>query len=170
MNKIILIGGAPTTGKSTMAHQLSTRLHMPWISTDQIRRMLRSVARKEDYPKLFDAQNLTAEEFLTQYSVEEIVERKFAQAHDVWPGIYALTKDDYVWKNGFIIEGINIIPELVHKSFATNKKIHPLFLIDEDEDRMRDVVYTRGLWDGANTYSDDVKEKEVEWASLFGKK
>lgn len=34
---IILIGGAPTTGKTTLAKALSRVLGLPWISTDHIR-------------------------------------------------------------------------------------------------------------------------------------
>lgn len=35
--KIILIGGPQATGKTTLAKELSSRLDIPWISTDQIR-------------------------------------------------------------------------------------------------------------------------------------
>ena len=39
--------------------------------------------------------------------------------------------------------------------------------LDHDSDRLRDVIYTRGLWDAAFKYSDSVKEKELKWVVLF---
>ena len=53
------------------------------------------------------------------------------------------------------------------KTTIAKKLTKAVFLIDLDEDRMRKVVYERGLYDRADKYSDDVKEKEVEWAMLF---
>lgn len=170
MKNIILIGGAPTTGKSVIANLLSKRLGIPWISTDQIREVMRSVADKKQYPKLFNPEGYTAERFLTEFSSEKIVEMEMEQGEAAWIGIKKFIEDDFNWKEGFIIEGVNILPHLVSRDFGDNKNIKPVFLVDEDADRMRDVVFKRGLWDYAHTYSDDVKEKEVEWATLFSHK
>ncbi len=48
-----------------------------------------------------------------------------------------------------------------------NKNIRTIFLVDEDRDRVRNTIFTRGLWDEANKYPDSVKEKEVEWVFAF---
>ncbi len=174
MNNIILIGGAPTTGKSTMAGLLAGHLNIPWISTDQIREIMMAVADRNRYPKLFNQifnyESYTAEKFLTEFSAEEIVKMEMEQSEAVWVGIKKFIEEDWIWKEGFIVEGVNILPHLVAKDFKDNKNIKPVFLVDEDKDRTRDVIFKRGLWDDANTYSDDVKEKEVEWASLFSRK
>jgi len=53
MQRIILIGGAPTTGKSTIAMRLSEELHLPVISTDQIRTIIQSIADPHIHPNLF---------------------------------------------------------------------------------------------------------------------
>jgi 2-phosphoglycerate kinase len=171
MNKnIILIGGAPTTGKSTMAHLVAKHLGVPWISTDQIREIMRLVANRKDYPKLFNPEGYTAERFLTEFSAEQIANMEMEQGEAVWPGIKKFIEDDYTWKDGFVIEGVNLLPHLIAKDFANEKQIKPIFLVDEDADRIRNVVFTRGLWDDAHTYSDDVKEKEIEWTLLFSHK
>src|SRR3989344_1423868 len=167
---IVLIGGAPTTGKSTIAQLLASHLGVPWISTDQIREIMRAVASRKEHPKLFTPEDYSAERFLTEFSAEQIAAMEMEEAEEVWPGIRKFIKDDYVWKDGFVIEGVNILPHLVAKDFTNEPHIKPVFLVDEDADRMRQIVFTRGLWDDANTYSDDVKEKEVEWALLFSHK
>ena len=167
---IILIGGAPTTGKSTMAHLVAKSLGIPWISTDQIRTIMRVVARRDDFPKLFNPEGYTAERFLTEFSSEQIVQMEFAQAEATWIGIKKVIQEDYTWTDGFVIEGVNLLPHLIANNFRNHKNIKPVFLVDEDADRIRNVIFRRGLYDHADTYSDDVKEKEVEWVSLFSHK
>lgn len=165
--KIILIGGAPTVGKSTMAGLLAEHLKVPWISTDQLRALMRIVADRNKLPKLFEPEGYDAERFLTEFSAREIVNREFEQAEATWPAIQMFVNEDYTWDNGFIIEGIAILPHLVAKDFGQNQNIKTIFLVDEDADRIRDVVFHRGLWDDADKYPDSVKEKEIDWALLF---
>ncbi len=167
---IILIGGAPTTGKSTMAHMLSEHLQLPWMSTDQIREIMRTVVRREDNPDLFTPEGFeTAEKFLNHFTVEDIVNMEMAQGLAVWTGIKKIVLDDYTWRDGFIIEGVNILPQSVAKDLKGLSSVQAVFLIDEDADRTKEVVYKRGLWDDADKYSDELKPKEVEWALLFSK-
>jgi 2-phosphoglycerate kinase len=168
--KIILIGGAPTTGKSTMAALVAKHLNLPWISTDQIRETMRLVARREDYPKLFNIEGYDAQKFLTEFSASEIADIELEQSEAVWVGIKKFIENDYTWKKGFVMEGVGILPHLVAKDFANNKEITSVFLVDEDADRIKDVIYNRGLWDDAKKYSDDLKPKEIEWVLDFSHK
>lgn len=170
IRKIILIGGAPTTGKSTAAALVAKHFNLPWISTDQIRETMRLVARREDYPKLFDPEGYDAQKFLTEFSAAQIADMELEQGEAVWPGIKNFINDDYTWKEGFVMEGVNILPRLVAQDFFENKEIRAVFLVDEDTDRIKDVIYNRGLWDGAREYPDDLKPKEVEWVLDFSHK
>lgn len=167
--KIILIGGAPTVGKSTMAGLLSKHLGLPWISTDQTREIMRAMANKSEYPDLYNADGHDAVSFLTTFSAEEITDMEFKQGIAAWPGNKKLIEGDYTWRQGFIVEGVNILPELI-PALETSSDIRPVFLIDDSEERMREVVFGRGLWEDAHKYPDDVKEKEVEWATIFSKR
>lgn len=166
---IILIGGAPTTGKSTVARLVAKHLNIPWISTDQIREVMQAVADRKTFPKLFNPEGYNAERFLTEFSAEQIAQMEMDQGDLVWIGVKKVIEQN-TWEDGFVIEGVNILPHLVAKDFGGNADVKAVFLVDEDADRMREVVFTRGLWDDAHTYSDSVKEKEVEWASLFSHK
>ena len=167
---IILIGGAPTTGKSTTASLLAKHLNLPWISTDQIRETMRLVARREDHPTLFNPEGYDAQKFLTEFSAGEIADREMEQGEAVWSGIKKFIEDDYSWKEGFVMEGVHILPHLVAQDFANNKEVKVVFLVDENEDRTKDVVYTRGLWDDAKEYADELKPKEIEWVLDFSRK
>jgi len=64
-------------------------------------------------------------------------------------------------------KGTAIMPKLVSNLNSKQFNILPIFLIDENRDRVREVNYTRGFWVDASTYSDKVKDLEVEWAIFF---
>jgi 2-phosphoglycerate kinase len=167
--KIILIGGAPTVGKSYMARELSEKIKLPWISTDTIREQMRELVKKEDYPALFRHSDATADmaaEFLTHNSIEEIINHQNEESLEVWKGVKAIIETDYVWKS-FIVEGVAILPELVYKNYKNNSSVRAVFIIDSDEQRIRETIFKRGLWDDADKYPDSVKEKEVEWVMAF---
>lgn len=169
--QIILIGGAPTTGKSTIANMLSKHLGVPWISTDQIRQIMRSVANRNDYLELFNPEGYdTAEKFHSEFSPEQIVEMEISQWKITWIGIKGFIEDAYPWTGSYIIEGSGILPSFVYDNFKDDLKIRPIFLIDEDTNRLRNVIFNRGLFGAAKSYSDEVKEKEVEWVKLFSEK
>lgn len=169
-NVLILIGGAPTTGKSTIAKYLSKELDLPWISSDQIREFAQSLLedQKDKYPELFNDSNFTAEEFLTKHSAKEIAEMEITQSKPTFDLMQKFIDNSYPWKS-FIVEGVNILPEFLDK-IKFEGKVIPVFLIDEDVDRARKVIFKRGLWGPAKSYSDDVKEKEVEWVFEFSKR
>jgi len=169
MDKIILIGGSPTTGKSYIARKLAESLKLPWISTDTVREQMRKLVDKKDYPKLFvhaNANGKTALRYLSENSAQTIVQNEVNESIEVWQGVKALIETDYVW-GSFIIEGVAVLPSLVKKLSIKNKNIRAVFLIDENIDRVRKTVFTRGLWDNANTYPDSIKEKEVAWVLAF---
>src|SRR3989338_11144882 len=175
MSKIILIGGSPTAGKSYTARKLAEDLKLPWISTDTIREQMRWIVRKEDYPDLFMhgdpgvSHTDKAVEFLTHNTAEDIVEHQNKESEDVWKGVRGLIESDYEWED-FIVEGVAILPKLVaNQEWKIKKNVKAIFLIDEDMERVRNTIFTRGLWDEPQKYPDDLKEKEVEWVFAFNK-
>jgi 2-phosphoglycerate kinase len=173
MSKIILIGGAPTVGKTYTAKRLSKKIGVSWISTDMIRSFMRNFVLKKDYPKLFEfvGSDVTAEKYLSSNTPKQIVKSQNKESIEVWKGVkYFIKSVDRSYaseENSYIIEGVAILPHLINKTFKKNKNIKPVFLLNKDIDQIRKVVFKRGLWGDAKEYSDDVKSVEVEWANLF---
>ncbi len=168
MNKIVLIGGAPTLGKSFIARKIANELGLPWISTDTIREQMRLIVRREDYSDLFsfsDSTSKMAIKFLNENSSSEIVFKQNKESENVWKGVKAIIETDYVWES-FIIEGIALLPKCI-KELKTEKKIIAVFLTSNNLNKIRKVIFTRGLWDDADKYPDTVKEKEVEWVVAY---
>jgi 2-phosphoglycerate kinase len=169
--QIILIGGMPTAGKSTLAEKLSKHLNLPWISTDQIGIIMRGVATREKYPNLFTWEDYDGFGYLNKFTADEIADNEFAKGEAVWTGVRKLIKEDYAWNNGFIIEGDDILPHLVTQDFSDSSNIKAVFIGDHDIERVRDVVFTRNFaGDDASAYPDSVKDKEVEWVLKFSQK
>ncbi len=169
--KIILIGGAPTAGKSYFARKIAEELKLPWISTDTIRDQMRKIVRKKDYPRLFFHSGAGPEvvsRYLSKNTAKQIVKNQNEESRDVWKGVKAIIETDYVW-GSFIIEGVAILPHLVAKMTQRKKEIKAIFILDEDIDRIRKTIFTRGLCDDADKYPDKLKEKEVEWVLEFNK-
>lgn len=169
MGKIILIGGSPTAGKSYTARKIANELKLPWISTDTIREQMRGIVKKKDFPMLFsheDTSPKTAIKVLTAHTAKYIVNHQNKESAEVWKGVKSLIERDYVW-GSYIVEGVAILPKLVSK--LNKKDIKVIFLVDDDIERVRKTIFTRGLWDDANKYPDSVKEKEVEWVCEFNK-
>ena len=168
--KIIFIGGMPTAGKSTIARQVSKHFDIPYISTDQIRLIMQSIAEPKKYPMLFHAETMGAEEYLQKYSAEEIANMEYEQGKEVWLGIKFFIENDWVWPDGCVVEGVGILPSLVSEIDQAVFDVSVLFLSDIDHDRVKNVVYTRGLFDKAKNYGDHVKDKEIDWVKLFDEK
>lgn len=169
-HRIILIGGAPTVGKTYLAKKLGKEFKIPWISTDTIRDQLReTVENKGDFPNLFNFERrelLNMIKYLKESSPEKIVDDTNLENSEVWRGVVEFINEGSLG-NSYIIEGMALTPKEVYELSQINKNIKPIFLLEHNTARLRDVIYTRGLWDAAFKYPDTVKEKEYEWVKLF---
>lgn len=162
-----LIGGAPTVGKSTIAAALAAHLNRPWISTDQIRDIMRSIADRRAHPTLFNPEGHGADNLFDAFSAEQLVEIEVGQGEAAWTGIKALIERDYTWPQGFVVEGVNLLPHLIARDFAGAAEVRTVFVTDAKSERMRDVIFTRGIWDEAGRYPDSVKDKEFAWVMAY---
>lgn len=165
MQNYILIGGAPLTGKSTIAKNFKNHAQ---ISTDEIRSLMHNLLKPEDNEDLFYGHGLNAVDFYNKYkTAEEVFAKETKQAEATQEGVRALIKSEFSWKN-ICIEGIAITPKFVNE-LSKNKEINirGMFLYDDNKDRIRERLFKRGLYDDAETYPDHLKEIELEWVILY---
>lgn len=167
--RIILIGGMPTVGKSTIAKKLSEHYGLPWMSSDQIREIMKSAIDPNSNSALNGSVDIEAKEYFEKFTVQQIAEMEYEQGVATWPGISFMINNDWTWRDGFIIEGVNILPKLVAHEQAKRDNIQAVFLSDTDESRTKEVIFKRGLWGKADSYSDELKEQELEWVKVFDK-
>ncbi|MEQ1787122.1 MAG: hypothetical protein ABL966_08730 [Acidimicrobiales bacterium] len=169
--QIILIGGMPTAGKSTIARTLSDHLDLPWISTDQIGTVMRAVASRASHHDLFTWHDRDDFRYLDELAAGEIADGEFAKGEAVWPGVRKLIDEDYTWADGFIIEGDDILPHLVSRDLSDARHVGAVFIGDFDIERTRSVVFARNFaGEDARAYPDEVKEQEIRWIRDYGEK
>lgn len=163
MKKIIIIWWAPATWKTYLAKIFSKKFNCPWISTDFIRDWMKTIVSEKDYPGLFNFANVTAEEHYSNgYDVDKSIELEKKRDEDVFKGVKSFILSNNHW-DLFIIEWISIHPKDISELKTLDIEIIPFFLLDNDKKRIKDILYTRGLWDKADKYEDWVKEKELEY-------
>ena len=84
-----------------------------------------------------------------------------------WTGIEALIERDYTWPQGCVVEGVNLLPLLIARDLAGVADVRAVFATESRPERMREVIFTRGIWDEAGRYPDSVKEKELAWVLAY---
>lgn len=134
--KVILLGGAQAAGKTTLAKDLSLRLNMPWISTDQIRTICNISAKGK-----------------------EVLEEEIENSEDIWKGVERFIRSPFPWE-GVIVEGIAVLPHLVA---SLDVEVSSVFIIDTDEKRIAEVVYQRSLLPWINTKTEEQQIKKVAY-------
>jgi 2-phosphoglycerate kinase len=169
LEKCYLIGGAPLSGKSTLADTIAAKHQAVQISTDNIREWMKKVSSTKEYPDLFYDKNMDVESFYKHFDTPEIVmNAEINQGKEVEKGIKALLECYLPWER-LVIEGIAITPASAKKLAELFPKIEfeIRFLYDDNVERIKQRVWQRGLWDLADKYPDYIKEKEVQWVVLY---
>jgi len=157
--RLIFIGGASASGKTTLAKKLGKHLGLPWLSVDYIHDMARSIGNKEATPEALAIREETAEEFYDNRTTADVVQSEITISHEMWPAIKSLVDAGYEG----VIEGVAVIPELVH-SLETDAEVTTLYITNEDAGAILRIAIERGIWDAAHMYPDTVKPREVEFA------
>jgi len=165
--RLILIGGAPLVGKSTLAARLARHFSVPWVSSDDIRKWMQQLVRTEDFPFLFDSVDISAEAFYKRYdTVQKVIVRQRLEHGNVQSGISAMIRS-FWWWDDYIIEGIAVTPAFVNhlQTSYLDIRIESLFLVDHQEDSISRRLRTRGLWDEAGAYSPAVRPHEQAYVT-----
>jgi 2-phosphoglycerate kinase len=131
---LVLIGGAPGTGKSTLAHDLSCLLRFDHrIGTGFIRAVLQSEVSPESEPDLFSF----------TFSSDDPVTNLERQAHRVRPAVLACLERARREGTSLIVEGSHLIPALYAEAAVD------LFLVlvappgDEHFSRLKGLTHSK---------------------------
>ncbi|HTV47188.1 MAG TPA: hypothetical protein VMG59_01960 [Phycisphaerae bacterium] len=111
--KVILIGGAPLTGKTTVAILLATRLGYACISTDDISAALRAVTTSETHPDLHPMGGQDYRTYYVRTSPKKLIHDADFQLQATWPAVAAVIREHATWRVPAVIEGWGLRPEWV---------------------------------------------------------
>ncbi len=171
IQQLYLIGGAPLTGKSTLAARIAaSKKNAVVLSTDNIREWMQRTCNRSDYPHLFSSYGLTAEQYYQKFpTAKAALEEEIIQGKDVETGVISLLAIQKLAWEIAVIEGIAVTPNLTRKlkELYAGVTQTTTFLYDDDLDRIKRRVFDRGLWGPSGTYPESIKPIQVEWTILY---
>jgi 2-phosphoglycerate kinase len=129
--KVVLIGGAPFTGKTTVACKLAANLGYSNLSTDDIGLGVGAVATRKYHPDLFSMAGYDYREYYVEHSLEELICHTVKAHRTLWPAIEAVIRAHASWGRPIVIEGWSLYPERVRELELPN--LQAIWLIADEE-------------------------------------
>lgn len=123
--KVILIGGSPMSGKTTLAIKLAAKYEYGCISTDDIGEIIGTVS-EVDPMKNFDYR-----EYYISKSIEDLINDIFLYHRRLWPSIKHLIEIHSNWSSPIIIEGWALYPNLV--KLIENDNLRTIWLVSDED-------------------------------------
>lgn len=151
---IYLIGGSSRSGKTILSKKLSQELGIPWISVDSLNSVIKPyLSAKLPFDQMWIDQNNDL--LFERYSTDDLIQAGATEARALWSGVKAFIQHNILISQDYIIEGEQLLPELVSELKDTNSW-RSIFLVRLDEKK---------------TLS-DIKQKhnEHDWLILHSKK
>ncbi|MGO8671727.1 MAG: hypothetical protein ACLQVD_10230 [Capsulimonadaceae bacterium] len=130
-HKVILIGGAPMVGKSTLARKLAGRFAYGCVSTDDLGQAIHAVTTAQSHPALHAMDGADYREYYITHSVDDLIADAELLHATLWPGIARVITAHATWGDPLVIEGWALYPSPVAKLALPN--IGSLWLVADDD-------------------------------------
>lgn len=170
-NKVVLIGGCPMSGKSTVARELSSLWKWANISTDDIGEILQTVS------DINPMKDIDYREYYIKKTNAELIQDVIRYHEKLFPAIERLIEIHSKWGSPIIIEGWALYPEKL--ADFKDKRIKKIWLVcDEmllrkrleedlgfykgssDEDKMKNMYLKRSFWHNAKIKEECIRLNE----------
>lgn len=115
--KAYLIGGAPRTGKSSLAFMLADRQPMQLASTDAIRAEIRHTITRSSEPDLYHLDALNADEAnmarLMREHPSDVIAAAERESAVVWRTVESFIRTSIEAGHSVAVEGVAVLPKFV---------------------------------------------------------
>ncbi|MES2135123.1 MAG: hypothetical protein V4449_02700 [Patescibacteria group bacterium] len=179
MGKIILIGGPPRSGKTTLAQKISEETGISWVSSDALDDIAKRYVPESDLERLFPKTTLRIKSggendgMYVAFSIEEIVSAYIKQAETIHKAIESFILCANVEDWNYVIEGYHVTPKLIAKLRSENIDTSSVMLISTKAEEVieRSIKSdTKQDWLRDNTKNQETFQKIADMISLFSKK
>ncbi|MBT3994823.1 MAG: hypothetical protein HOF01_03400 [Chloroflexi bacterium] len=111
--KVLVIGGPPMVGKSSVARSIASRLGYGCTSTDDIGLAIKTVTTADTHPRSHAMDGVDYRDYYTTRSVEQLLADGMGMHEEMWPGIEASIRSHADWGLPIVYEGWAMWPERV---------------------------------------------------------
>jgi 2-phosphoglycerate kinase len=146
--RVILIGGAPMTGKTTVAHRLAARLGYGCLSTDDLGEALRAVTTIDSHPHLHPMAGYDYCEYYVTRSPDALIADVSREHHALWPAVQRVIHTHATWGEPLIMEGWSLWPERVAQLRLPS--VRSLWFVAQEETLRERLVQAVEFYRGAS--------------------
>jgi len=167
--RVLLLGGASGSGKSTVAERLGLRLGIPWLQVDDFRLALQ-------YSRVSLPENTEALYFLERtsevwhLSPKRLCDALIAVSEVMAPAIDIVVRNHVDTDAPCLIEGDGILPSLLARSGVRERAkrglVRAVFLVEPDEDTILSNFAAPARHDPGLAAGDLRTEARAKW--LYG--
>lgn len=111
--KIILLGGAPNTGKTTVSRVIASRLKYGCLSTDDLLKAITSVTTPESHPSFHFMAGWTTQEYYVNHTADELIFHNMERLKTFHLAIEGVIKSHLAKDDPIVIEGFGLWPNAI---------------------------------------------------------
>ncbi|GGV31604.1 hypothetical protein [Streptomyces spectabilis] len=154
--RVLLVGGASGTGKTTVSRALARRFDTPVVEVDDIVEALLAVTRPEHLPELHVWRTHPEAAY---ESPESVVERQIAIARTLLPAVEAVVANHVDTDTPVIVEGDYLLPELA----VQGGPVRAVFVHEDDTEQVVANYLAREPDAGPQQHRADVSVRYGSW-------
>jgi hypothetical protein len=132
---IILIGGSPRTGKSTVSKRLMKQLGLPWVSTDAFGSVASRLLPPAERAVKFPYKGFTSAEQMSEMASEQRLAWQITEAESTKDFVRYFIDFQAGVGEGVIVEGVHLLPSHVREMMADENlrdKLRVTFVLTVD--------------------------------------
>jgi len=166
--KLILIGGAPCIGKTTVSRLVASRLNYACLSTDDLLKAITSVTTPKTHPSFHFMAGWTTQEYYVHHTADELIFHTLERFKTFRSAIEGVIKSHIAREIPIVIEGWGLWPEEIKNLNLSNvgmvwlvadealleqrtRNITPLYKGASDEEKMIQNYVGRSIWYNSQT-------------------
>lgn len=118
--KVILIGGAPGAGKTTLGRALARELDVASVTCDDLVQAAKGVTTRDSHPDLHALVTGNPIAYFTDSTVEQLIGDVMRQHQGSWPAVERVIRARSTWGAPIVIDGCALQPSLVQSLELAN--------------------------------------------------